>query len=669
MITFAKSKFYITTPIYYVNDVAHIGHAYTTIAADVLARWHRSLGEDVFFLTGTDEHGKKVQQIAEKKGKTPQKFVDEISGAFKKAWKALNIEYDGFLRTTDVAHVKAVQKALQELYDKKFIYKGKYKAYYCVGCEQYKTKLDLVDGKCPDHLTEPELRSDDAYLFKLSAFQGKLKTLIEKDEFKISPPEKKNEILSFLEKEELRDISISRPKSEVYWGIELPFDKNHTCYVWMDAFLNYLTGLGWPSGAKFRKFWPADVQLMSKDIIRVHATIWPAELLSLGIKLPKQIFVHGYFTVDGQKMSKSLGNVVDPVKISERYGVDIFRYHLLREVPFGEDGDFSEKALINRINTDLANSLGNLLSRTLTLIEKFSDGKVPKGSSVSSDLDLQFADKFRHASKHLENFEFHHALERIWDFVNHVNKHINDEKPWELAKDPKLKSKLYNVLYNCSESLRLISALIWPFMPETADTIAKQLGLKEAPKLKGIKFGGLKPGTAIKKGNILFKKIEFKEEAKEPFAKLDIRCAKILDVEDIEGADKLYKLHVDLGKLGKRTVVAGIKKYYSKEQLKGKKIALLANLEHATIRNVKSEGMILAAQDGSTVEALLLEKTGAGESIFAKGVKPEPPKVLPYDEFAKVSITVSNGTVISNGKPLQSDQEPIKVKLKQGIVK
>ncbi len=499
------NKFYITTPIYYVNDVPHIGHAYTTIMADILARYHRMRGDDVFFLTGTDEHGAKIKQIADKVGKKPKEFVDEISAAFSTAWDTLNISNDNFIRTTNPAHKKAVQEVAQKLFDNGFIYKGKYEALYCLGCEQYKTKTDLVDGKCPDHKSEPEVRSEESYLFKMSKFQDELLQRIKKDEFKIRPETRKNEIISFYEKEGLKDVAISRRKESVPWGIELPFDKDHTLYVWIDAFLNYLTGLGWPKNDKnYKKFWPADVQLMSKDILRVHATIWPAMLLALGEQLPKQFFIHGYFTIDGQKMSKSLGNVVDPVALAGKYGVDEVRYFLSREVSFGEDGDFSFARLEERYNAELANGLGNLVSRVLAMCEKYFDGKIPEKTSGSA------ARTWQSYEINMEKLALHLALKDVWDLIAFCDQFINTEAPWQLVKVDK--ERLSRVIYTLLETLRHIAWLIAPFMPMTSDKLFEQLGLapeKEKKKSfeKAKEWGGLAPGKKIKRGVVLFPKI------------------------------------------------------------------------------------------------------------------------------------------------------------------
>jgi len=477
-------KFYVTTPIYYANSEPHPGSAYTTIAADILARWNKIRGKEVFFLTGTDEHGKKIQETAEKKGINPKKFVDFISLKFKEAFKKLNISNDFFIRTTDKKHEEEVKKILQELYDKDLIYKGYYEEYYCVGCEQYLTVNDLVDGKCPLHNRKPELKKEEAYLFKLSKFQNQLLELIKKDKFKISPKDKKEEMISFIEKG-LNDISISRLKENVYWGIELPFDKKHTCFVWVDAFWNYLTGL--KINKVFDKFWPADVQLMAKDIMRVHSTIWPALLLATNNKLPKHLFIHGYFTINGKKMSKTLGNYIGLDELLTKYSADSIRYFLFRETVFGEDGDFSEKVLIERHNNELANKLGNLVSRVTGLAEKVGLKKTK--NNLLKKLNL------KKIENHIENYEFDKALNEIFSFIDICNRHIQNKKPWE-TKDKK-------ILYELLDSIKAIAILLWPFIPSTSERISKNLGFE-------IKFENIKKLLnikKIKKSEILFKKI------------------------------------------------------------------------------------------------------------------------------------------------------------------
>jgi len=480
----AKKKFYITTPIYYANGDPHIGSAYTTIAADILARWHKLLGEQVFFLTGTDEHGQKIQETAKTKGVKPKEFVDEISSKFKETFKKLSISNDNFIRTTDKYHEDEVRDVLQKLYDKKFIYKGEYEAYYCVGCEQYLTKSDLVDGKCPLHKKEPDIIKEESYMLKLSYFQDKLLKLIKAAKYEILPLKKRNEVISFIETG-LQDVSISRKKSKVSWGIELPFDKEHTCYVWVDAFWNYVSGLR--IKGKFNQFWPADVQLMANDIMRVHSTIWPVILLALDYKLPKTLFIHGYFTINGQKMSKSLGNVISPDYLVGKYGADSLRYFLMRNIPFGEDGDFSEKTLVDRHNNELANKLGNLISRVAALAEQ--NGIQKCENKLLKKLKLKEIEKL------IENYELDKALNLIFEFIDACNLYVQEKKPWE-THDKK-------VLYELADSIKAIAILLWPFMPETCEKIAKQFSFK-------ISFSEIKKPIKvgkIKKSEILFKKI------------------------------------------------------------------------------------------------------------------------------------------------------------------
>jgi len=471
-----KNNFYVTTPIYYANDKPHIGHAYTTVAADVLARFHKLQKQDVFLLTGTDEHGLKIQKVAEKSGKNPQEFVDGIVGEYKKLWKDLNIEYSNFIRTTDENHKKAVQKVLQTLYDKSAIYKGEYEGLYCIGCEQFKNENELVDGKCPDHETVPEKLREECYLLKMTEKQKELIEKIEKNEFEIAPEKYKNEILSFLKSQALKDISISR--KNVKWGIELPFNKEHTTYVWMEAFLNYLTGLGWdgleevrPLSAKTTirgrtsdlDFWPPDVQLIGKDILRVHATIWPIMLLHLGLPLPKLLFTHGHILSGGKKMSKTLGNVITIEEVLEKFGVDGTRYLLLSAGTFGSDVDVTMERLIEKYNADLANGLGNLVSRFV----KLNDLMIPIGSNVAL-----------YKKEMLEKMEFDQCLNFVWSKIRNMNKFIEDNKPWELAKTDQEKfthvmQQLYFGIYEISESLI-------PFMPETSEKIKKALETKES---------------------------------------------------------------------------------------------------------------------------------------------------------------------------------------------
>ena len=533
-----QNKFYITTPIYYVNDAPHIGSAYTTIAADVLARYHRMIGDEVFFLTGTDEHGAKVAEKAKEQGKEPQKFVDEIAAKFQFAWDELNISNDNFIRTTDPEHKKAVQNCLQYLYDKGDIYLGKYEGLYCKGCEQYKSEKDLVDGKCPDHGIAPEKMSEECYMFKLSAYQDKLLQLIKDDEFKIRPMARKNEVVSFYKKQGLNDIAFSR--KNVKWGVPLPWDKSHTAYVWADAFLNYLTGLGWsgpgvsaesPAGDSDEaalKMWPADLHLTSKDILRVHATIWPAMLLALGLPLPKQLFIHGFFLVDGQKMSKSLGNVIKPADLVKKYGVDGARYLLMSATPFGHDGDVGWEKFDKKYNADLANGLGNLVARSVALAEKMqgagiklqneNESRIPARSGTGKNPLRDNTRRDRQESRikyenNLKVIKINVALEETNNEIKFLDGYITENKPWEMIKNKN--NKVGVIMYNILERIRIIAWMIWPFMPETAEKIYSQLGLdlnkemqaKNYEFKKVIEWGKLKSGAKIKKGEALFPRI------------------------------------------------------------------------------------------------------------------------------------------------------------------
>ena len=471
-----KNKFYITTPIYYTNQAPHIGTAYTTVAADVLARYYRKLGKDVFFLTGTDVHGEKIAQAAEEVNKSPQEFVDEISKLFKKAWKKLNISYDDFIRTTDEKHKKGVEKFLLKLKERGKIYQDEYRGLYCTGCERFITKKELVDNKCPYHQKEPELISETNYFFKLKDFLPKVKELIEKDKIIIEPKERKKEVLSLL-KQDLGNFSISRQNVE--WGIDLPFDKKQKTYVWVDALQNYITAIGYGDDSeKFNKYWPADLHLIAKDIVKFHAIFWPALLLATGLELPKKIFVHGFFTVEGQKMSKSLGNAIDPIYLVDKYGADAVRYFLLREISFGQDGDFSIKRLEERYNSDLANGLGNLVSRVLALSEKVG----AKAERVNKEFDSEIKLVQEKYKKAIKDIKFNEALESVWKLISFCDEHIEKNKPWELIKNNQDKAK--KVLGQLLTTIEEIANLLGPFIPETSEKILKQI--KQNKKIEAL---------------------------------------------------------------------------------------------------------------------------------------------------------------------------------------
>jgi len=518
-------KFYITTPIYYVNDMPHIGHAYTTIAADIFARYRRMRGTEVFFLTGTDEHGAKVARAARKKGLAPEIFCAQVAEDFKKKWDATNISYDRFIRTTEKEHEDVVQNVLQKLYDSGFLYKGEYSGFYCTGCEAIKLPADLVDGQCPDHLSRPEKVKEENWFFRLSSFQETLQEIIEKDEFLIRPEARKNEVVGLLKKG-LEDVSFSRPNQP--WGISLPFDPEQTTYVWIDALVNYLSAVhyGEKDDPIFKKFWPPDVQLMAKDILKFHGIIWPALLLALELPLPKLVFAHGYFTIAGQKMSKTVGNVVDPVAVSKKYGVDALRYFLFREFAFGEDGDYSEEKLADRYQYDLANDLGNLLHRVVTLAAKNFDGGVPNlpEERVSTIETAIVYDAWRKIEERYETIDLQGVLGAIWELVQYANRRINEKKPWAMKVERVVSrgdkriyfGELPEIMYEMLEILRNLAYMVYPFMPETAGKILYQLGMKKESKISETtleyerikQWGGLEQGTKLKLGEPLFPKVQ-----------------------------------------------------------------------------------------------------------------------------------------------------------------
>ncbi len=664
----SEKVFYITTPIYYVNDIPHIGHAYTTIACDTMSRYKRMKGFDVHFLTGTDEHGQKIQAAAEKQGITPQALVDKIHLNFKELWKVLNISNDDFIRTTEDRHIRVVQAMFKKLMEQGDIYKGTYEGHYCVPCETYVPESSMGPNQtCPDCGRPLTMMKEESYFFRGSKYVPQLIEHYEKHPEAILPHIRYNEVMSFL-RGEVRDQSVSR--TTLKWGIPVPGDEKHVVYVWFDALINYATAVGYlDDPEEFRHYWPAVRHMVGKDIIRFHCVIWPLMLLALGLPLPQSVIAHGWWTVDGEKMSKSKGNVVDPFKMVKDYGLDPFRYFLLREVPFGNDGDFSEAALVGRINSDLANDLGNLLNRTLQMIESYRGGVVPEGNNESGKSNIM-GSVLENVDSAMESFAFDDAMKEIWAFIGRANKYIDETMPWKLAKEPDKAAELDAVLMNLYEALRLAALLVAPVVPQTAQRMWAQLGLEGDPlKMLYDKFSwGEGAGTKIRKAEVLFPRIDVKEwqalreataprsdtadlpdaatlsrrvspavwpkakeekkkmeeENKAPameheaeieidaFKAVEMRVAQIVKAEEIPKSRKLYKLEVDLG-YEKRTVCSGIKAFFTTEELEGKRVILVTNLKPAKLCGIESNGMILAAAvkvDGNAESLTLVTPDG-----------------------------------------------------------
>lgn len=644
----SKKPYYITTPIYYPSGNPHIGHCYTTVACDSIARYRRMQGYDVMFLTGTDEHGLKIEQKAAEAGITPKEYVDNIVEIFKKLWSYMNISYDRYIRTTDDYHVETVQKIFKELYDRGYIYKGEYSGKYCTPCESFWTDSQLVDGKCPECGRDVVESKEEAYFFKMSPFAERIEKLLTETDY-LQPKTRAVELVNNFIKPGLEDLCVSRTSFK--WGIPVTFDTNHVVYVWIDALSNYISALGYENNAhdEFEKFWPADVHMVAKDIMRFHAIIWPSMLMALDLPLPKHLAVHGWITFNGQKMSKSLGNVVDPFVLGERYGADAIRYHILREMALGADSSFSNEIMINRINSDLANGFGNLVSRTVAMVIKYFDGTLPAekaSGEFDSELIAECEGLRAKVDEYMDKTQLQNALAEIFKVVSRANKYIDETAPWVLAKDEANKPRLAAVLYNLLEAIRITSALLSPFMPTTMPEVWKQIGAAEDDVTyeNAGKFGVLPADVTVNKGAVLFPRIDTEKEIDElnklieaqmaktqkaqekielapeiaidEFFKTELRSAKVKSCEKVKKSKKLLKLQLDDG-MGGRQVVSGIAEHYKPEDLIGKTVILVANLKPAKLCGEESMGMICAADmpDGGIKVVFLDDDVPAGTKI------------------------------------------------------
>jgi methionyl-tRNA synthetase len=627
----SDNVFYLTTPIYYPNAAPHLGSAGTTMMADAMCRYRRMAGDRVWFLTGTDEHGDKMAQVAAKEGITPQAFVDRIATLYKEEWRRLGITNDDFIRTTEPRHQKVVQQILQRLWDKGEIYLGEYSGQYCFGCERFYTEKEIVDGRCPDHQIPLTFIKEDNYLFRMSKYQARLVKHLEDNPDFIQPERYSNEVLGFL-REPLQDLSISRPRARLEWGIPLPFDDKHVTYVWFDALINYVSALGYPDDEKYKTFWPRAIHLIGKDIVKAHGVYWPTMLWAADIPLYRGLRVHGYWSVEGRKMSKSLGNVVGAWTLAEKYGREVIRYFVLREMHFGLDADFSEEAVVGRLNADLANDLGNLVSRATTVIVNFAGEAVPAPGTEGPEeaaLRAEWGRALDEVAKAMDEFAFYRALEAIWQFIGGVNRYVDAQAPWTLAKDPAKAERLRTVLWTLGESVRVIGVLLDPFLPEAAGKIRAAIGAP-APRLADAAWGALAAGTRVQKVSGLFPRVDTKAPLTQPapragegdakgqsmgegkisladFQKVDLRVAEVLAAEKVAKSKKLLKLTVKVGE-ETRTLVAGIAEHYAPETLVGRKVVVVANLEPATLMGIESNGMVLAGSSGESLGLIALDR-------------------------------------------------------------
>jgi len=638
-----KGTYYITTPIYYPSSNLHIGHTYCTVMADAMARFKRLSGYDVRFLTGTDEHGQKIQTLADAKGVTPQAYVDEIVDGIKKLWATMEISYDDFIRTTETRHVERVQKLFMQMYENGDIYKGEYEGLYCTPCESFWTESQLVDGKCPDCGRPVQPAKEEAYFFKLSKYADKLLDLFENNPEFLQPDSRRNEMIAFV-KQGLEDLCISR--STFDWGIPVPIDEKHVIYVWLDALSNYITALGYPDDTElYDKYWPANVHLVGKEIVRFHTIIWPAMLMSANLPLPKQVLGHGWLLLGGEKVSKSKAakgaDVIDPVVLIDRYGIDALKYFLLREYTFGQDGVFTNEVMLKRMNYDLANDLGNLVSRTVSMIEKYNGGVVPEAKTndeIDDDLKAIATGAAAKVEAQMDKFAFNMALEEIWILVRRANKYIDEKAPWVLAKDPEKKAELDTVLKNLAEAIRIISILIYPFMHTTSKEIRKQMGLWYSDVVWEDAFTfEMMYGEQVKKGDAIFPRIDIEKELEElqslnkpaepeniplelkpeivydDFDKLDLRVGKIVKAEKHPKADKLLVFQVKMG-TELRQVISGVAEHFKPEEMVGKNVIVVANLKPRALRGLESKGMILFADNGERLEIVTTDAPD-GEAV------------------------------------------------------